>query len=31
MSIEDRPGEQRSIATVHAALDAGVTLIPGTA
>ena len=27
MSIEDRPGEQRSIATIHAALDAGVTLI----
>ncbi|WP_214411914.1 aldo/keto reductase [Sphaerisporangium fuscum] len=27
MSIEGRPGEQRSVATVHAALDAGVTLI----
>ena len=27
MSIEDRPEEQRSIATIHAALDAGVTLI----
>ena len=27
MSIEGRPDEQRSIATVHAALDAGVTLI----
>jgi len=27
MSIEGRPEEQRSIATVHAALDAGVTLI----
>ncbi|SDD37905.1 aldo/keto reductase [Glycomyces harbinensis] len=27
MSIEGRPGEERSIATVHAALDAGVTLI----
>ena len=26
MSIEGRPDEQRSIATVHAALDAGVTL-----
>ena len=27
MSIEDRPDEQRSIDTVHAALDAGITLI----
>ncbi|MET7682540.1 aldo/keto reductase [Streptomyces sp. NPDC005423] len=27
MSIEGRPDESRSIATVHAALDAGVTLI----
>jgi aryl-alcohol dehydrogenase-like predicted oxidoreductase len=27
MSIEGRPGEDRSIATIHAALDAGVTLI----
>jgi aryl-alcohol dehydrogenase-like predicted oxidoreductase len=27
MSIEGRPGEERSIATIHAALDAGVTLI----
>src|SRR5919204_5014284 len=27
MSIEGRPEESRSIATVHAALDAGVTLI----
>jgi aryl-alcohol dehydrogenase-like predicted oxidoreductase len=27
MSIEGRPGEDRPIATVHAALDAGVTLI----
>jgi aryl-alcohol dehydrogenase-like predicted oxidoreductase len=27
MSIEGRPHEQRSIATIHAALDAGVTLI----
>ncbi|NYI08239.1 aldo/keto reductase [Allostreptomyces psammosilenae] len=27
MSIEGRPNEQRSIATIHAALDAGVTLI----
>jgi aryl-alcohol dehydrogenase-like predicted oxidoreductase len=27
MSIEGRPDEQRSIATIHAALDAGVTLI----
>ena len=27
MSIEGRPDEQRSIAAVHAALDAGVTLI----
>jgi aryl-alcohol dehydrogenase-like predicted oxidoreductase len=27
MSIEGRPDEQRSVATVHAALDAGVTLI----
>jgi aryl-alcohol dehydrogenase-like predicted oxidoreductase len=26
MSIEGRPDEQRSIATIHAALDAGVTL-----
>jgi aryl-alcohol dehydrogenase-like predicted oxidoreductase len=26
MSIEGRPDEQRSIATVHAALDAGITL-----
>jgi aryl-alcohol dehydrogenase-like predicted oxidoreductase len=27
MSIEDRPDEQRSIRTIHAALDAGITLI----
>lgn len=27
MSIEGRPGEERSIGTIHAALDAGVTLI----
>src|SRR3954449_2116683 len=27
MSIEGRPDEQRAIATIHAALDAGVTLI----
>jgi aryl-alcohol dehydrogenase-like predicted oxidoreductase len=27
MSIEGRPGTDRSIATIHAALDAGVTLI----
>jgi aryl-alcohol dehydrogenase-like predicted oxidoreductase len=27
MSIEGRPDETRSIATIHAALDAGVTLI----
>ncbi|MEU6084817.1 aldo/keto reductase [Streptomyces sp. NPDC047108] len=27
MSVEGRPGEERSIATVHAALDAGATLI----
>jgi aryl-alcohol dehydrogenase-like predicted oxidoreductase len=27
MSIEGRPSESRSIATIHAALDAGVTLI----
>jgi aryl-alcohol dehydrogenase-like predicted oxidoreductase len=27
MSIEGRPDEQRSIATIHAAIDAGVTLI----
>ena len=27
MSIEGRPDEERSVATVHAALDAGVTLI----
>ncbi|NDL57757.1 aldo/keto reductase [Phytoactinopolyspora mesophila] len=27
MSIENRPDETRSIATIHAALDAGVTLI----
>ena len=27
MSIEGRPEEERSIATVHAALDAGITLI----
>ncbi len=27
MSIEGRPEEQRSIATIHAALDAGITLI----
>lgn len=27
MSIEGRPGEERSVATIHAALDAGVTLI----
>jgi len=27
MSIEGRPAEERSVATIHAALDAGVTLI----
>src|SRR5437764_14631750 len=27
MSIEGRPDEQRSLSTIHAALDAGVTLI----
>jgi aryl-alcohol dehydrogenase-like predicted oxidoreductase len=27
MSIEGRPGEERSLRTIHAALDAGVTLI----
>lgn len=27
LSIEDRPDETRAVATVHAALDAGVTLI----
>jgi aryl-alcohol dehydrogenase-like predicted oxidoreductase len=27
LSIQDRPDEDRSIATVHAALDAGVTFI----
>ncbi|MFC1444280.1 aldo/keto reductase [Streptacidiphilus sp. N1-10] len=27
MSIEGRPDEERSVATIHAALDAGVTLI----
>ena len=27
MSIEGRPDEQRSVATIHAALDAGVTLV----
>src|SRR5919198_11978 len=27
MSIEGRPDEQRSVATIHAAIDAGVTLI----
>lgn len=27
MSIEGRPDEARSVATIHAALDAGVTLI----
>jgi aryl-alcohol dehydrogenase-like predicted oxidoreductase len=27
MSIEGRPDEQRSVATIHAALDAGITLI----
>ena len=27
MSIEGRPVESRSIATIHAALDAGITLI----
>src|SRR6059058_2447738 len=27
MSIEGRPGEARSVRTIHAALDAGVTLI----
>ncbi|MFF3765226.1 aldo/keto reductase [Streptomyces sp. NPDC001922] len=27
MSVEGRPGEERSLATIHAALDAGVTLI----
>src|ERR1044071_826550 len=27
MSIEGRPDSERSIATIHAALDAGVTLI----
>jgi aryl-alcohol dehydrogenase-like predicted oxidoreductase len=27
MSIEDRPSEKQSIATIHAALDAGITVI----
>ena len=27
MSIEGRPEEARSLATIHAALDAGVTLV----
>jgi aryl-alcohol dehydrogenase-like predicted oxidoreductase len=27
MAVEDRPDQARSIATVHAALDAGITLI----
>jgi aryl-alcohol dehydrogenase-like predicted oxidoreductase len=27
LSIEGRPDEQRALATVHAALDAGVTLL----
>jgi aryl-alcohol dehydrogenase-like predicted oxidoreductase len=27
LSVEDRPDEQRSLATVHAALDSGITLI----
>ena len=27
MSIEGRPDEQRSVATIHAALEAGVTLV----
>jgi aryl-alcohol dehydrogenase-like predicted oxidoreductase len=27
MSLEDRPDERRSVATIHAALDAGITLI----
>lgn len=27
MSIEGRPGRERSVATIHAALDAGITLI----
>ena len=27
MSIEGRPGRERSLATIHAALDAGVTLV----
>ena len=27
MSIEGRPGEERSLRTIHAALDAGITLI----
>ena len=27
MSIEGRPDEERSVRTIHAALDAGVTLI----
>jgi aryl-alcohol dehydrogenase-like predicted oxidoreductase len=27
MSIEGRPDESRSIATIHAALDTGITLI----
>ena len=27
MSIEGRPDRERSVATIHAALDAGVTLI----
>jgi aryl-alcohol dehydrogenase-like predicted oxidoreductase len=27
MSIEGRPDAERSIATIHAALDAGITLI----
>ena len=27
LSLEDRPGEDQAIATIHAALDAGITLI----
>ncbi|GAA3177253.1 aldo/keto reductase [Nonomuraea roseoviolacea] len=27
LSIEGRPGEERAVATIHAALDAGVTLV----
>jgi predicted aldo/keto reductase-like oxidoreductase len=30
LSIEGRPDESRALATIHAALDAGVTLLPGS-